>query len=244
MIDVRDLQKSYASLKVLNGVSLTVASGEVTGILGPNGCGKTTLIKSILGLVVPNQGKISIAGETISKRHEYRDKIGYMPQNADFPGNLSVTELLDMLEDIRDKRAKKRAELIRIFDLEPHLDKAFGTLSGGTKQKVAAVAAFMFDPEILVLDEPTVGLDPVAVLRLKGLIFEAARNGKAVLLVTHMVSEIEQLVEKMYFLLDGSVRFAGTLDEVKSHAHSKSLEDAIVRLIQGQPHHAELVPVL
>lgn len=234
MIQVHELKKKYGPVQALDGVSMTLSEGMITGILGPNGCGKSTLIKSILGLVVPDSGVIEIEGQKIQGAWDYRREIGYMPQSADFPANLTIMELLDMLEDIRGEKGRRRKELTDLFELGPHLGKLFGTLSGGTKQKVAAVSAFMFEPKILVLDEPTVGLDPLAASRIKGLIEDAAKSGRTVVLVTHMVSEIEQLVSNLYFLLEGKEAFSGTLESIRNHGGSPQLEQAIVRLIQAR----------
>lgn len=231
MIQVVDLEKNFRQVRALRGVSLDVPSGQITGLLGPNACGKTTLIKSILGLVVPDGGKILIDGRPVLGEWTYRQKLGYMPQNPDFPVNLTISELLDMLEDIRDSRAIRRRELVELFELESFLQRPFGVLSGGTKQKVAAVSAFMFDPEILILDEPTVGLDPAAMFRIKGLMVEAAKAGKVVLLVSHIMSEVEQLVTQLVFLLDGSVLFSGSLEAIRERAGVSNLEEAVVKII-------------
>ncbi|MEQ1664635.1 MAG: ABC transporter ATP-binding protein, partial [Bdellovibrionales bacterium] len=234
MIDVRSAFKKFGRNEVLRGVDLLAKSSCVTGILGPNGCGKTTLIKSILGLVVPDAGEIRIANEVIKGQYEYRRKIGYMPQNAQFPSHLKIFELFEMLEDIRQQKGSMLDELINKFELADHMNKSFDQLSGGTRQKVAAVTAFMFEPDILILDEPTVGLDPVAVVKLKDLIVAAAKKGRTVLLVTHMVAEIEHMVQEMIFILDGRVQFKGTLSEIRKLAQVDNLETAIVKLLENK----------
>jgi Cu-processing system ATP-binding protein len=231
-LEIQSLQKRYARTQALKGVSLQMRPGRVTGILGPNGCGKTTLIKSVLGLVVPDRGNILMNGVDILGSCEYRRAIGYMPQNPDFPGNLKISEILNLLENVRAQKAARREELCALFDLGPHLHKPFAALSGGTKQKVAAVAAFMFDPDVLILDEPTVGLDPVSMVKLKALVTESARQGRTVVLVTHMVAEIEQLVDEMVFLLDGEVQFCGSLDELRARTGAHDLDEAIVSLME------------
>lgn len=233
MITVNNLHKKFKNVSALQGVDFSFVPGKVTGIIGPNGCGKTTLIKSILGLVVPDAGEIMVGPDSVQGHWGYRRQIGYMPQNSQFPGNLTSRELFDMVEDIQDRKGKRREELIEIFEIKKYLDKPMGQLSGGTRQKSAAILAFMFDPEILILDEPTVGLDPVAVVRLKKLISQAAQAGKTIILVTHMLAEIEQLVDDMYFLLDGKIKFFGPLDEIKKRAGIDVLDHAVVKLMSA-----------
>lgn len=234
MIEIKNLSKSYGKVKALESVDLQALPGKVTGILGPNGCGKTTLIKSVLGLVVADSGDVLVTGQNVLNGCDYRNEIGYVPQNAQFPNNLTAVELFAMIEDIRKKKSLRQSELIDLFDLHPHLNKPLGTLSGGTRQKVALVLGFMFDPQVLILDEPTVGLDPLAVVRLKKLVRDAASKNKTVLLVTHMMAEIEQLVDQMFFLLEGQVRFSGHLDSIRERAQTANLEDAIVQLMKRE----------
>lgn len=231
MIKVAGVSKNYKQVRALSAVDLEFKQGCVTGLLGPNGCGKTTLIKSILGLVIPDVGSISVGGQCIQKNWSYRADIGYMPQNSQFPGNLKSFEVFNMVEDIQQKKAIYKEELIDLFDVRKQMKKPISQLSGGTRQKISAILAFMFDPKILILDEPTVGLDPVAVMRLKKLISSAAHNGKAVVLVTHMLAEIEQLVSEMYFMLDGKIKFSGPLVEIRNRAGGIALEEAVVKLM-------------
>lgn len=231
MIEVTGLSKSFGPIKAVNDVSIAIPGGVITGLVGPNGCGKTTLIKSLLGLVIPDSGTIRVQGEVIENSFKYRSKIGYMPQNPEFPENLSIGELLTMLEDLRDQRAIRRTELSDLLGVGKLLDRRFGELSGGTKQRVAAVAALMFDSPILILDEPTVGLDPVSAARFKHLILRDAQRSKAVLLVTHIMSEMEQMAQNMIFMLEGQVRFHGSLSALRSNGgRDLDLESAIVNL--------------
>ena len=234
MIEISQLSKSYGRNKVLSDVSLKLVKGSILGLAGPNGCGKTTLIKSILGLVFPEQGNISLSGVSILNTDQYRDSIGYMPQNPDFPAHLTINEMLNMIEEIRSKNATSRSSLFDIFELSQHQNKKFGELSGGTKQKVAACMAFMFDPPLLILDEPTVGLDPISASQFKVLLKARVKEGATVLLVSHIMSEMEQLVDQMVFLLDGKVTFSGSTTELLDRANTTSLEAAVVhQLIHG-----------
>ncbi|HYX06533.1 MAG TPA: ABC transporter ATP-binding protein, partial [Bacteroidales bacterium] len=179
MIQLDKLSKSYGKLEVVRSINLRIESGKVTAIVGPNGAGKTTIIKSILGLVKPDRGTTEIDGETVNGEYAYRDRIGYMAQIARFPENLKVKTVLDMITDLRRAHHPDRdEELIERFRLRTEFDKQFRTLSGGNRQKVNASLAFMFDPEILILDEPTASLDPVASSILKDKIKEQKQAGK------------------------------------------------------------------
>ncbi len=232
MIEVKSLSKNYGAIKALDAVTLKVNMGCVTALIGPNGCGKTTLIKSILGLVLPDSGEIYVDGQSIDKSYKYRHYLGYMPQNPDFPGNLTIHEMLDLLEDVRTQKAPARLELLELFNLNSSLNRPFSDLSGGTKQKVAAISAFMFEPKYLVLDEPTVGLDPLSAIKFKTLVRKSAAKGASVLFVSHILSEIEQLVENMIFILDGKIKFQGTLEGIRANQPKTiSLEEAIVGIM-------------
>ncbi|MCK5638190.1 MAG: ABC transporter ATP-binding protein, partial [Flavobacteriaceae bacterium] len=138
MIRISNLHKRFGKLIVLDGLDLEIKSGGIFAILGPNGSGKTTLIKSILGMVIPNSGDIKIDGKSVLKKWDYRNQINYLPQIANFPGNLTVNELIVMVKNLRPKKSND-IDLIELFGLESFLDKKLGNLSGGTKQKVNIV---------------------------------------------------------------------------------------------------------
>ena len=177
MIVIKNLHKQFGNVLVLNGINLTFEDKGIHTILGPNGSGKTTLIKSILGMVIPDNGSIEFDGKQILGEWKYRSEISYLPQIAHFPQNLKVKELFKMINDLRPG-SKNELDLISTFQLEQYLDKKLGHLSGGTAQKVNIVITFMFDSPLMVLDEPTVGLDPVALIRLKKLIKKRERERK------------------------------------------------------------------
>ncbi|MDB5263076.1 MAG: copper transporter ATP-binding protein, partial [Adhaeribacter sp.] len=168
MIEIKNIHKAFGKLPVLQGINLELEQGRIYAFLGPNGSGKTTLIKSILGLTLPDKGQILINNEDIKDNWRYKSQIGYMPQIARFPENLTMAELLRMTKDIRKTPASEE-KYITLFNLEDSRHKKLKNLSGGTKQKVNAILAFMFDPAILIFDEPSVGLDPVSHLKLKNL---------------------------------------------------------------------------
>ena len=166
MVTIENLHKRFNKNIVLSGVNLEIKEGGIFAVLGPNGSGKTTLIKSILGMVIPNNGIIKVLDENIKKNANYRNKIDYLPQIANFPSNLKVKELITMIKDLRGKTNEDES-LINLFSLEPFLNKKLGTLSGGTKQKINRVLTFMFDSPLVILDESTTGWEPISVINLK-----------------------------------------------------------------------------
>ncbi len=231
MIEIRGLVKRFGPLRVLDGLNLDLVRGKVTAILGPNASGKTTLIKCILGLTHFQEGTISFDGRLLDGTHTYRRKIGYMPQVARFPDHLRGREIIAMLKDLRGRPESTDERLVEAFQLGSELDKPVDTLSGGTRQKISAVLAFLFDPVMLFLDEPTAGLDPVASSMLKDRILQDRAAGKTIILTSHIMSEIEELADNVVFLLSGRVRFAGPSDEVKSTTGQDGLERALAQIM-------------
>lgn len=231
MIDVCGLEKSFGALPVLRGLDLRVERGKVTAIAGPNGSGKTTLIKIILGLARADRGRIIVDGREVTSGGWQREYMGYMPQVSRFPENLTAREVLAMLRDLRGIERTRDEDLIEAFGLEREMDKPLKTLSGGTRQKVSAVIAFLFDPRVVILDEPTAGLDPVASSTLKDKIQHEVARGKTVILTSHIMSEIEELADDFVFILDGKVHFVDTVDEIKRATGQVKLERAIAQMM-------------
>ena len=232
---IRNLHKAYGKTEVLKGVDLALPDGRITAVLGPNGSGKTTLIKTILGMVIGQKGEISVGGKSIEGDWLYRRDIGYLPQIARFPENLKLRELIKMVKDIRNQPAFDD-ELISLFGLEPYLGKPLRNLSGGTRQKVNILIAFMFDCQYLILDEPTVGLDPLALIRFKDLLTRKKEAGKAILLTTHMVSLVEELADEVIFILEGKIYFQGKIEDLKAQSNDTNLERAIAGILIEQGH--------
>ena len=230
MIEINNLHKKFGKLTVLNGLDLEIKSGGIFAVLGPNGSGKTTLIKTILGMVIPSSGEIKIDGSSVLKQWSYRNNINYLPQIANFPANLTVIELIEMVKNLRPKPAEEK-ELISLFGLEAFLNKKLGNLSGGTKQKVNIVLTFMFDSDLIILDEPTAGLDPVSMIHLKEIIQKEKSKGKTLLITTHIMSLVEQIADEIVFLLDGKIYFKGSVTDLKKQTEQSDLEHAIADLI-------------
>ncbi len=229
MIQINNLYKKFGKNQVLSNLDLEINGGGIFAVLGPNGSGKTTLIKSILGMVVPNKGSISVLDKIIKKNWKYRHEIDYLPQIANFPGNLRVKELIRMIKDLRQKKSKEE-ELIQLFGLEPFLDKKLGTLSGGTKQKVNIVLTFMFDSPLIILDEPTTGLDPGSLIKLKKLILQEKNKGKTILITTHIMQFVEEMADEIVYLLEGNIYFKGSVEQLMTKTKQKDFEHAIAAI--------------
>lgn len=231
-ISVQGLGKRFGRLRVLDGLDLEIEAGKITAVLGPNGSGKTTLIKCLLGLVRPDAGHLFFDGQKLGVSGAYRARIGYMPQAARFPENLTGAAVVAMLKALREHPGALDEELFEAFGLDAEMDKPVRTLSGGTRQKLSAALAFLFDPDFLILDEPTAGLDPIASSLLKDKIQAAKARGKTFLLTSHIMSEVEELADDVAFLHNGRVRFAGPAEVLKQRTGQARLERAIAQMIQ------------
>jgi Cu-processing system ATP-binding protein len=206
-------------------------------MIGPNASGKTTLIKSILGLVIPTSGSISFKGKPVLSEWEYRKHIGYMPQIGRYPDNMMIGQLFKMISELRNTSLNDcDTELIEKFKIEGIYSKRMGTLSGGTRQKISACLAFLFNPEVLILDEPTSGLDPVSNEILKEKILAERGKGKLVLITSHILSDLDELVDEILFMQDGNIRLKSTLEELRNETGEVKLSKAIAKVMGHQRH--------
>ena len=192
MITIKNLNKSYGKLHVLHNINLQLEKGQCIGFVGPNGCGKTTLMKCILGLATPQSGEVIVNGMNVQDNPSYRQHIGFMQQNSCFPENMSVRETFKTIEDARSTDVTLDKELYEAYAIDRIAEKKTKTLSGGTSQKVNAALAFLFNPDILILDEPTASLDPLAANILKEKIVK--EKDKLVFITSHILSELEGIV--------------------------------------------------
>jgi Cu-processing system ATP-binding protein len=234
MIEAKNVCKSFGKLKVLNDVSFKSSAGQCIALIGPNGCGKTTFIKSILGMVVSDSGSICILGKDIARGWEYRDAIGYMPQVGRYPENMKIGQVIEMLTDIRQSKTTTDDDLINAFGLKQLYNKRMGTLSGGTMQKVSASIAFLFQPQVLILDEPTAGLDPVASEVLKEKVLAEKEKGKLILITSHILSELDELVSHILYMQDGSILLYKTLSDIKEETGETKLSRAIAHFMTNK----------
>jgi Cu-processing system ATP-binding protein len=231
MIIASNVSKKFGKLKVLDDVSVTCNKGECIGLIGPNASGKTTLIKTILGMVVQDSGFITFNGNNILHHWQYREQIGYMPQIGRYPDNMTIGQVLDMMKDIRGNKVTLDEDLVNAFELKALMTKRMRTLSGGTRQKVSASLAFLFSPEVLILDEPTAGLDPVSSEILKEKIIKEKKNGKLILITSHILSELDDLVTQVIYVQDGQIRFHKSIEELCMDTGEKKLNKAIAHFM-------------
>jgi Cu-processing system ATP-binding protein len=232
MISVKNISKKFGKLQVLKEFNLEFELGNSYALMGPNGSGKTTLIKTILGMVIPDSGDITVASQSIKGDVSYRKQIGYMPQIGHYPANMKIGQLFSMMKDMRPEIKTYDLELVEAFGLEQMKDKALGTLSGGTRQKVSAALAFLFNPDILILDEPTAGLDPIAVEVLKAKIKKEREQGKLILITSHILSDLEELTNRAIYIYEGEVFFSDTIEELKEITGESKFSPAIAKLMQ------------
>jgi Cu-processing system ATP-binding protein len=235
MIRIENLYKKFRKLQVLDNISATFERGQVVSLIGPNGSGKTTLIKSILGMVKPDAGKIYVDGQLINGNPSYREKIGYMPQIGRYPDNMRIGQLFKMLQNIRsipDEKLNK--SLLNQFELEKIFDKPMRTLSGGTRQKVSAALSFLFDPPILILDEPTAGLDPLASELLKEKIIEEKKKNKLILITSHILSDLDEFTTHIMYMQEGKMQFFKDLESLQEETGELRIAKAISRIMKGE----------
>ncbi len=240
LVEIRGLCKSYGLRRALDAIDLDVAPGAVTAIVGPNAAGKTTLNKVLLGLVHPDRGTIRFDGEDTIGRIAHRNRIGYMPQAARFPDNFSARDVLTLLGDLRGTSRPRDETLIHALELEAFMDTPTRVLSGGQRQRLNAAAAFLFTPDLLLLDEPTAGLDPIASGIVKDRIRQIRQDGRAVVITSHLLSELEEVADTVVFLLDGRLRWTGPLATLLHTTGAPNLERAIAHVMRGDAMSAEV----
>jgi Cu-processing system ATP-binding protein len=230
---VHRLSKRFGRQYALDGVSASFGAGQALALLGPNGSGKTTFLKCILGLTLPDSGKIEVMGQDIAGSWDYRRQIGYMPQIGRYPEHLRVGQLLDMIREIRGAgQPSLDEELVEAFGLRAYLHKPMRALSGGMRQKVSACLAFLFDPPVLILDEPGAGLDPLSSELLKEKLAREKSRGKLILITSHVLSELEDLISDVMYLIEGKVQVAAPLEALRAQTGEQRLSRIIARFMK------------
>lgn len=236
MIETFQLSKTYGKQAVLTDLNLRCEPGQSIALIGPNGAGKTTLSKIILGQVIPSSGRVEVNGNDIKKGPDYRRDLGYMPQMSRFPGQMKTQQLFQLMRQLRPDVAATDydTELYDQLEVASMKDKALGALSGGMRQRVSAALAFYFNPRILILDEPTAGLDPLANELLKAKIRKCAEEQRLVITTSHILNDLEEICNHVIYLLEGKVHFAGGLQELREQTGETKLNRMVVALIQNK----------
>ncbi len=250
LIETRSLVKRYGDKVAVNNVSYDVKAGEIFGFLGPNGAGKTTTIKIIVGLLRPSSGSVSVAGYDVQMQPlQAKAASGYVPDTPNLYAKLTGRELLRFVGDLynldRQLAMRRIDELLRTFDLLGAADDTIDSYSHGMQQKTALAAALMHDPRVLVLDEPTVGLDPKSARLIKDILRQMAERGTAVFLSTHILEIAERMCDRIGIINEGKLIAVGTMEELRTLDKSgqASLEDIFLSLTGGTEE-AEIAEIL
>jgi len=238
-LQAQKLSKSYGKLLAVDDVSLQVGAGEIVGFLGPNGAGKTTTLKMLIGLLKPDKGTVNIAGFDLNDEPvRARQRIGYVPDVPHLYEKLTPLEFFNFTADVfrleKESAQKRIADLVELFDLGEHSKKLISSLSHGTKQKVSLAAAVLHRPEVLLLDEPTGGLDPRATRKIKDIMLELSRSGCAILFSTHILEIAENMCNRLYIINKGKIVADGRVDQLKeSTKEGSTLEELFIELTGG-----------
>ena len=233
MIEIKNVSKTYnGKKKVLKNVSFDINSGEIFAFIGHNGAGKTTMIKSIIGILDFEEGDILIDGKSIRKEPiECKKIMAYVPDNPDLYENMKAIDFINFICDIYDVSESKRREntlkYAKMFEIEDKLNDDIASFSHGMKQKVALIAALSHDPEILIMDEPFVGLDPKAVYDMKEIMRTMAKDGKTIFFSTHILDVAEKLCDRVAIINDGTIVKVGKMKEIMG---DESLEEVFLEL--------------
>lgn len=224
--------KRYGRMWALHEFNARFVPGETVSVIGPNGSGKTTMIKCLLGLVHATTGAIRVNGQPVGPDPAYRHQVGYMPQISRFPNELKIGQLIDLMDDLRGhERNRTGGPLVNALGVDAMLDKRLGTLSGGQRQKVSAVLAFRYSPSVLVLDEPTAGLDPISAEIVLDAVRNIKRDGCTVLITSHLMEEVEALADRIAYLQDGTLRFLLPPEEIQAATGHARLSKAIPAML-------------
>jgi ABC-2 type transport system ATP-binding protein len=222
MITATNLTKTYGPVQALRGVSFTIQAGEIVGLLGPNGAGKTTTIKILTGYLQPDEGEVQIDGlDVLTQTREVQQRLGYLPESAPLYPELSVQRYLRMIADLREipagEQVERISEAVHATNLTDHLARPIGELSKGYRQRVGLAQAIVHRPKLLILDEPTIGLDPTQIVEIRRLIQRLARHS-TILFSTHILSEVEALCDRVIMLLNGEIKADARISELAATA--------------------------
>lgn len=239
MIKIKNIHKRFGKHHVLRGISIDFEKGRSVALIGPNGSGKTTLIKCLLGMVKPDEGDILFDDKSVISQSQYRQHIGYMPQIQRFPEHMKVAGLFKMMQQLRTDISENQYDwsLYRDFEIDAMGQKQLGQLSGGMKQKVSAALAFLFNPDVFILDEPTAGLDPISNEMFKAKLTDVLKEEKLVIITSHILSDLDEITTDVAYLMDGNIAFFKTLEQLRTDTSEDRLNRVIAQILQSENHY-------
>lgn len=237
MLVIKNLSKNFGTKKAVNNISFEVKSGEIFGFLGPNGAGKTTTIKMVVGILIQDAGNISVGGiDTIEDSIESKKKFAYIPDNPDLYENMTGIQYLNFIADVfdvsKEDREKRIDEYSEVFEIKDDLNLYISGYSHGMKQKLAIISALVHDPDLMILDEPMVGLDPKSAYNLKNIMRKRCEQGKSIFFSTHVMEVAEKMCDRVAIIKNGNIIAIGSIDEIKTNSQNSSLEDIFLELTQ------------
>ncbi|MEP6690074.1 MAG: ABC transporter ATP-binding protein [Gemmatimonadaceae bacterium] len=248
MIQLRSLTKRYGGFTAVDAIDLDVPKGELFGFLGPNGAGKTTTMRMIAGILQPTSGTVLVGGENVATHPmAAKQKLGFIPDRPFIYEKLTGAEFLRFVAGLYSQHGatveKRLEELLALFDLSEWKDELVESYSHGMRQKLIISSAFLHRPEVIVVDEPMIGLDPKAARILKDLFREYVRRGNTIMMSTHTLEVAESLCDRIAIIVNGKIRACGTMDDLKESSSATGLEELFLRLT-GENAARELVDVL
>lgn len=242
-IEIKNLKKSFRKNEVLKGIDLNISAGEVIGYLGSNGAGKSTTVKILCGLIRQFEGEVSILGHNLRTDDlEIKKRIGYIPENAVVYEQLTPVEYLEFVSTLYDMQPdiahRKITELLELFEMKSHNNERIISFSKGMKQKIHIISGLLHNPDILFMDEPLNGLDANAVIIVKEIITQLAREGKTIFYCSHLMDIVEKISSRIVLIDGGRIIANGTVEQLKQDSGSTSLEELFSKLT-GKNDHSE-----
>lgn len=243
IVEIRNLQKSYGQKKVLHGINLEIAPGQIIGYIGPNGAGKSTTIKILCGIISEFDGEVSIFGKELrSQTLEIKKRLGFIPENAVLYESLTPMEFMEFIGAMRslnpEQTHEKAEALMKIFEMQPHINQRISTFSKGMRQKVLICSSLLHNPDLIFMDEPLSGLDANSVIMVKEMLLHLSREGKTIFYSSHLMDVVEKISDRIILIDLGKVIADGSFDELNKLSNDENLEKMFTRLT-GNTNHEE-----
>lgn len=241
VVEIRNLQKKYGQKQVLYGINLEISSGQIIGYIGPNGAGKSTTIKILCGLIDEFEGEVTIFGKDLrTQKLDIKRQVGFIPENAVLYESLTPMEFMEFIGEMRNLNPEqthiKAEALMKIFDMQPHLNQRISTFSKGMRQKVLICSSLLHNPDLIFMDEPLSGLDANSVIMVKEMLIHLGREGKTIFYSSHLMDVVEKISDRIILIDQGKVIADGSFDELNNTSHDENLEKIFTRLTGNTNH--------